>query len=255
MYDWIKPNWPSPPNVSAIFTTRMGGVSRNNNGAYAGLNLGDHVHDDLFLVQQNRALLREYLPSEPCWLKQVHGAKPLWVDVNTGNLEGDAALSRSSGKVCAILVADCLPIFLCDLAGSVVGVAHAGWRGLAGGVIENSILEMACRRSEIIAWLGPAIGSQHFEIGEEVREVFLKHDNRSSVAFVAGHDGKKWFADLFSLARQRLMSVGVTKVYGGYECTYSNPERFYSYRRDGKTGRMAALIWLTDMKAKRKKNR
>lgn len=245
-YDWIIPNWPSPSNVKAIFTTRQGGVSRNGDGIYAGLNLGDHVHDDLVLVQQNRALLRDYLPSDPCWLKQVHGVKPVWLDENVANLEGDAALSRSSGKVCAILVADCLPIFLCDTAGSVVGIAHAGWRGLAGGIIENSIMEMACKRSEIIAWLGPAIGPKHFEVGEEVREAFLKYDGRSSIAFVASHNGRKWFADLFTLARQRLTNAGVTKVYGGSECTFSNPVQFYSYRRDGKTGRMAALIWIAE---------
>lgn len=244
MHDWITPNWPSPSNVKAIFTTRKGGVSRNNNGIYAGLNLGDHVHDDLLSVQQNRALLRKHLPSDPYWLKQVHGARPVWVDKNEVDLEGDAALSRCSGSVCVVLVADCLPIFLCDTAGSVVGAVHAGWRGLAEGIIENSIAEMACKSSEIIAWLGPAIGPKHFEIGEEVREVLLEKDSKFDTAFTPGHGGKKWFADLFILARQRLINVGVTKVYGGYECTFSNPSRFYSYRRDGKTGRMAALIWL-----------
>ncbi len=246
MHDWIIPNWPSPPNVKAIFTTRKGGVSRNRNGIYAELNLGDHVHDDFLSVQQNRALLRQYLPNNPNWLKQVHGAKPVWVDKNLVELEGDAALSRCSGKVCAILVADCLPIFLCDTAGTVVGVAHAGWRGLANGIIENSISEMACMSSEIIAWLGPAIGPKHFEIGEEVREIFLKQDSKSSFAFTPSQSSKKWFADLFILARQRLTDAGVTKIYGGYECTFSNSSRFYSYRRDGQTGRMAALIWLTD---------
>ncbi|SDH60671.1 conserved hypothetical protein [Nitrosomonas sp. Nm132] len=246
MHHWITPSWPSPPNVKAIFTTRKGGVSKNRGGAYAELNLGDHVHDDSLLVQQNRALLRTYLPSNPYWLKQVHGARPVWVEENEVKPEGDAALSRCGGRVCAILVADCLPIFLCDTAGSVVGVVHAGWRGLARGVIENSITEMACKSSEIIAWLGPAIGPKHFEIGEEVREVFLEQDSKSGAAFTPGHSDKKWFADLFILARQRLTDVGVTKVYGGYECTFSDPSRFYSYRRDGKTGRMAALIWLAD---------
>jgi YfiH family protein len=178
-------------------------------------------------------------------LKQVHGAKPVWVDKKVVEPEGDAALSRCSGKVCAILVADCLPIFLCDTAGTVVGVAHAGWRGLANGIIENSISAMACKSSEIIAWLGPAIGPKHFEVGEEVQEIFLKQDSQSSFAFTPSQSNKKWFADLFILARQRLTNVGVTKIYGGYECTFSNPARFYSYRRDGQTGRMAALIWLT----------
>lgn len=248
MHDWIIPNWPSPLNVKAIVTTRKGGVSRNHNGAYAELNLGDHVHDDLLSVQQNRALLRKYLPNDPCWLKQVHGAKPVWIGENQNQVqpEGDAALTCYKGCVCAVLVADCLPVFLCDTSGSAVGVIHAGWRGLASGIIENSILEMACKSTGIIAWLGPAIGPKHFEIGEEVRDVFLKQDSKSSSAFTVSHDGKKWFADLFKLARQRLADVGVTQVYGGNECTYSNPSRFYSYRRDGKTGRMAALIWLAD---------
>lgn len=246
MHDWIIPDWPAPPSVKAILTTRKGGVSRNQNGAYAELNLGDHVGDDLLLVQQNRALLHKYLPNDPYWLKQVHGAKPIWVDKNEVTPQGDAALSCCSGKVCAILVADCLPVFLCDTAGSVVGVVHAGWRGLSAGVIENSIAEMSRKGNEIIAWLGPAIGPKHFEVGEEVREVFLKQDSKSSSAFTLSHDGNKWFADLFTLARLRLAEAGVTKVYGGNECTFSNPLRFYSYRRDGKTGRMAALIWLTD---------
>lgn len=246
MYDWITPNWPSPPNVKAIFTTRTGGVSKNYNGIYSGLNLGDHVDDDVLSVRHNRALLRSYLPSEPYWLKQVHGVRPIWIDNDDTHLEGDAALSRCGGRVCAILVADCLPILLCDSVGSVVGAVHAGWRGLAGGVIENTISEMVRKDAEIIAWLGPAIGPKHFEVGEEVREVFLKHDSASSSAFTSTSNGKKWYADLFTLARQRLKDVGVNRVYGGDECTFSNPERFYSYRRDGITGRMAALIWLAD---------
>lgn len=246
MHDWITPNWPSPQNVKAIFTTRTGGVSRNNrDGAYAGLNLGDHVNDDVSSVEQNRALLRRYLPDNPRWLKQVHGVRPVWVDSNEVKLEADAALSSNNGRVCAILVADCLPIFLCDTTGSVVGVVHAGWRGLAGGIIENAISEMANKSSEFIAWLGPAICPKHFEIGEEVREVFLEHDRNAISAFTPSHNDNKWFADLFTLARQRLTAVGVSKVYGGYECTFSDPSRFYSYRRDGQTGRMAALIWLT----------
>jgi YfiH family protein len=256
MNDWITPGWPAPSNVKAVFTTRRGGIS---GGPYASLNLGDHVGDDPSTVQQNRALLRRILPAEPRWLKQVHGTVPVRVDDDcAAPFNGDAAFSRRAGNVCAVLVADCLPILLCDHGGTIVGVIHAGWRGLAGGVIERTVSEIGRIgqidgrvdtkiKTQIMAWLGPAIGPHHFEVGEEVRQAFVERDKESAIAFMLhqAHRGK-WFANLFLLARQRLTSAGVAEIYGGGECTFSDPARFFSYRRDGNTGRMAGLIWLTD---------
>lgn len=252
MKDWITPEWPSPANVKAIFTTRNGGVSQDNEGKYAELNLGDHVEDDHALVQQNRQLLRNYLPSDPSWLKQIHGSRFVWVDElrdKNHDLEADAALSRTQGVVCAVLVADCLPILLCNQGGNIVGAIHAGWRGLASGVIENTVYGMNCRTSDLIAWLGPAISNQYFEVGEEVRDIFINQDRRSSLAFLAATENGKWFADIFMLAKQRLVNLGINQIYGGGECTYRNSSRFYSYRRDKRTGRMAALIWLSGLDA------
>lgn len=245
MNDWITPDWPAPRNVRALFTTRNGGVSLGN---YASLNLGDHVGDEPSAVAHNRALLRSVLPGEPRWLKQVHGAVPIQVDDVGGVVEGDAAFSSRAGTVCAVLVADCLPVLLCDRTGSVVGVAHAGWRGLAAGVIERTAISMGSQQTPLLAWLGPAIGPNRFEVGEEVREAFIEHDQNAALAF-APHAHGKWLADLYLLARQRLAAVGVTEVYGGGECTFSDPARFFSHRRDGKTGntgRMAGLIWLAE---------
>ena len=241
MNDWITPDWPAPRNVRALFTTRTGGMS---SGPYASLNLGDHVGDDPSSVKQNRALLRRILPGEPRWLKQVHGTTPVRVDDYDCAAGSDAAFSQQPGTVCAVLTADCLPIFLCDSAGSTVGIVHAGWRGLAAGVIERTIAEMGGESSRIMAWLGPAIGPAHFEVGEEVRQAFIEHDEKSAPAFTARDNGK-WSADIFLLAQQRLTEAGVTEVYGGGVCTFSGPARFFSYRRDGSTGRMAGLIWLT----------
>ncbi|MBA2483543.1 MAG: peptidoglycan editing factor PgeF [Nitrosomonas sp.] len=247
MNDWIVPEWPAPKNVRALFTTRNGGKSSGPKGIYATLNLGDHVKDNPKSVAQNRSLLRNYLPTEPKWLKQVHGVLPIWVDNSSVSLIGDAAMSRHSGIVCAVLVADCLPIFLCDSAGTMVGVIHAGWRGLARGIIEQTVMEMNSGHTRFMAWLGPAIGPNNFEVGEEVLEAFVKHDKKSRLAFAPHPEkrGDKWLANIFLLARQRLATVGITDIYSDEICTYSNPTRFFSYRRDGDTGRMAALIWLT----------
>lgn len=247
MIDWIIPDWPTPGNVKALFTTRNGGVSRGANGAYASLNLGAHVNDNLADVECNRALLRGHLPGEPNWLKQVHGTSPIWIDqTTTVTPQGDAALCRQQGVVCAVMVADCLPVFLCDTAGTTVGIVHAGWRGLSGGVLEQSIAAMAVDHNQLMAWLGPAIGPDHFEVGADVYEAFVQQDVQAAQAFVPKHSSheKKWLADIFLLVRQRLTSIGITEIYGGGICTFSDPERFFSYRRDGETGRMAALIWL-----------
>jgi len=247
MIDWIVPDWSAPVNVSAMFTTRNIKGMAGERGPYTGLNLATHVGDDLHTVQLNRDYLSKYLPASPHWLNQVHGSRPVWVDSDSEILEGDAAMSQHPGVVCAILVADCLPVLLCDTAGSVVGVAHAGWRGLAAGIIENTIQELRrfSHGDQIIAWLGPAISSQYFEVGDEVRTIFTEYDRHAACVFLPGKEKGKWYADLFSLARQRLLHAGVSRISGGNLCTYSNPERFYSYRRDGKTGRMAGLLWMT----------
>jgi YfiH family protein len=250
MSDWIVPDWPAPPNVAALFTTRDV-VNGSSSSAYASFNLGDHVGDNPMTVKKNRAALRRFLPNEPRWLKQVHGAGVVRLDEHDCAVPhsapqiGDAAFSRHPGTACAVLVADCLPILLCDHAGTVVAVVHAGWRGLAQGVIERTVCAIGTLPTRLMAWLGPAIGPNHFEVGEEVRQTFITNDERSGAAFIP-HSSRedKWFADLFLLARQRLQKAGVPEIYGGGICTFSDPAKFYSYRRDGNCGRMAGLIWL-----------
>lgn len=246
----IIPEWPAPANVRALQTTRDGGVSV---GAYATFNLGDHVGDDPVAVARNRALLRGSLPAEPVWLKQVHGNIVADADRTEGVPDADAARARQPGKVCAVMTADCLPLLLCDEAGTVVAAAHAGWRGLAGGVVEATVKAMNVAPERLLVWLGPAIGPQAFEVGEEVRQAFMAHDPEAAKAFVpshalrAQHSGlstQKWLADIYLLARQRLSHLGVERVYGGGLCTYTDAEHYYSYRRDQATGRMASLIWL-----------
>jgi hypothetical protein len=246
----IIPDWPAPANVRALQTTREGGVSTD---AYATLNLGDHVGDDPVAVARNRALLCRTLPSDPAWLKQVHGNIVVDAGRTVGVPDADASLSRQLGKVCAVLTADCLPLLLCDEAGTVVAAAHAGWRGLAGGVVEATVKAMSVAPERLLVWLGPAIGPAAFEVGEEVRQAFMAHDPEAAKAFVPSQalrtqhsalSTQKWLADIYLLARQRLALLGVERVYGGGLCTYTDAERFYSYRRDQATGRMASLIWL-----------
>ncbi len=239
MEDCLLPDWPAPARVRALVTTRAGGVSR---GPYASMNPADHVGDDPAAVAENRARLRKWLPAEPLWLNQVHGTAVYRVEQG-GSREADAAVSRTPGAVCAVLTADCLPVLLCDRAGTVVAAAHAGWRGLAAGVIEATVAAMASPAAELLAWLGPAIGPAAFQVGEEVRAAFLAVDPDAAAAFVADGPGK-WRADLYDLARRRLARVGVMAVYGGGLCTHSDARRFFSYRRDGPTGRMASLVWL-----------
>ncbi len=238
--DWIVPDWPAPAQVSALATTRAGGVSTS---PYAGLNLGGHVGDDPASVAQNRAILRAALPAEPVWLTQVHGIAVLDADGGIASTETDASMTRRAGQVCAVLTADCLPVLFCDRDGSVVAAAHAGWRGLVGGMLEATVAAMQVPADSVMAWLGPAIGAQAFEVGDEVREAFVAVQPQASAAFVAQRRGK-WLADIYALARLRLQRIGVTRIYGGGACTYSEAARFYSYRRDGATGRMASLIWL-----------
>lgn len=240
--DWIVPDWPAPANVRALITTRSGDVSA---GPLASMNLGQRIDDDLQSVQTNHASLRDLLPAEPKWLLQVHGAQVADADRLQQPVEADAAFARNPGSVCTVLVADCLPVLLTDRTGSVVAAAHAGWRGLAAGVLENTVRAMGAAPDKLLAYLGPAIGPSAFEVSADVRDAFLARSADAATAFVA-HKPGKWLADLFALARQRLRKSGVTQIYGGGLCTYSDPRRFFSYRRDKTTGRMAALIWLTD---------
>ncbi len=242
---WIEPNWSAPPRVRALCTTRDGGVST---GPFAGLNLADHVGDEPSLVAQNRALLRErlVLPAEPHWLRQVHGRAVADVAENPRDCRADAIIAAGPREVCAVLTADCLPLLLCDEAGTRVAAVHAGWRGLAEGVIEATIARLAVPPREILCWLGPAIGPQVFEVGAEVRARFLAQGGEDTkAAFVpVAESESEWLANLYALARGRLHACGVDRVWGGGLCTYSDPERFFSYRRDKVTGRMASLIWI-----------
>lgn len=253
--DLVIPDWPdAPANIGALATTRRGGVSTGPYGdglGGGGLNLGLHVNDDPAAVAANRARLQALLPGRPAWISQVHGAEV--VDAATVGVDqpvrvSDASIATTPGVVCAILTADCLPVLFADRAGRVVGAAHAGWRGLAGGVLGQTVAAMrAAGADEITAWMGPAIGAQAFEVGQDVFDSFAAALPGVDVgfAFVArpGHQGK-YLADMFALARLMLAQDGVTSVAGGAHCTHTEVDRFYSYRRDGVTGRQASLIWL-----------
>jgi YfiH family protein len=238
---FIVPDWPAPDGVRAALSLRGGGVSR---GPFASLNLGDHVGDDPAAVAENRARLGSALglPSEPLWLEQVHGIDVARFD-GRRRPRADAAVAACTGQVCAVLVADCLPVLLTDRDGSCVAAAHAGWRGLAAGVIEHTVASLPVPASRLLAWLGPAIGPDAFEVGDDVRDSFLAVDPASEGQFRRGRPGR-WLADIFGLARLRLARAGVAEVYGGGQCTVSDPQRFFSYRRDGMTGRLAALAWI-----------
>lgn len=242
MNDWLKPDWPAPSNVNAMCTTRSGGVSV---APFESLNLGDHVGDDPLAVARNRELVAELLglPSTPFWLQQVHGIKVARQNVDNLGCPADASVSFKTNEVCVVMTADCLPILFCDRAGTRVGAAHAGWRGLCDGVLEEAVQALDCDPAEILAWLGPAIGPEAFEVGAEVKAAFMEHDPRASEAFKPTGAGK-YLADIYHLARQRLAACGVNAVYGGVLCTYTQANLFFSYRRDQQTGRMASLIWL-----------
>ncbi|GAB2886025.1 peptidoglycan editing factor PgeF [Uliginosibacterium flavum] len=238
----ITPDWPAPKNVRAFSTTRHGGVSA---GAYSALNLAKHVGDVPESVQQNRELLGKHLPMEPLWLQQVHGATVVNAACTCPDAQADAAVARMAYRICTVMTADCLPVLLCDINGTAVVAAHAGWRGLAGGVLENSLKSMQVPAVEVMAWLGPAISQDAFEVGEDVRAAFLAHSVEAASAFVAGKAEGKWQADLYRLARQRLLAAGVTQIYGGDRCTFREADSFFSARRDGtQSGRQASLIWL-----------
>lgn len=237
----FAPDWPAPEHVRAFVTCRTGGVST---GAYASLNLGTHVGDDPDAVAENRRRVAERLglPSEPRWLEQVHGTTILDLD-RDGPAPADGAVTGRPGVVCVVVTADCLPVLLTNRHGTRVGVAHAGWRGLAAGVVENAVRALGSPPSEILAWLGPAIGPGAFEVGDEVRAAFAAAGFETADAFVRNARGR-WQADLYTLARQSLARSGVTAVYGGGACTYTDAERFFSHRREAPCGRMASLVWI-----------
>ena len=239
----IIPNWPAPANVKALQTTRVGGISL---APYNSLNLGSHVKDDPLHVAHNRQLLSEFLPSEPVWLNQVHGINV--VDAAQTNCvpDADASFSTRKNVVCVTMTADCLPILICDTAGTLVTSIHAGWRGLCDGIIEATIAKMGVDSSQLMAWLGPAIGPNAFEVGVEVHAQFIAQDGQSETAFKP--HGGKYLCNIYQIAAQRLNNCGLNQIYGGGIdtdfCTFTQNDQFYSYRRDGVTGRMATLIWL-----------
>jgi YfiH family protein len=237
----MTPAWRAHPRVRAISTERTGGSST---APYDSLNLAAHVGDAPVSVAANRRLLRETasLPAEPHWLDQVHGARVADLDRDEGGA-CDAALTRSAGRVCAILTADCVPVLFAATDGDAVAAAHAGWRGLAAGVLPATVAALAGDPARLLAWIGPAIGPAHYEVGDEVRAALLDVDAGAAVAF-RRNDRGRYLADLALVARRQLQSVGIEHISGGDSCTYADAARFFSHRRDGQTGRQASLIWL-----------
>jgi YfiH family protein len=241
----LTPDWPAPAMVGAISTLRHGaGLSA---APFDSFNLGTRCGDDPQAVAANREeLVRHFaLPSAPRWLRQVHAAH-VAVEPSNDEPDADAAITATPGAVLAILSADCLPVLFCADDGSEVGAAHAGWRGLASGVLEATVAALRASPRQLLAWLGPAAGPQAYEVGDEVRAAFVDVDARTASAFVPTRPGH-WLCDLHALARQRLAHAGVSRVYGGRWCTISDPQRFFSHRRDGRSGRMASLIWINRM--------
>lgn len=243
--DLIIPDWPAPECIKSFFTTRSGGVS---SPPYSSMNLGMHVGDAVASVVENRRRLRELLPAEPAWLNQVHGVNVLSIEPSdtcgSAAVTADASVTSHTNLPCAVLVADCLPVLFCANDGSRVAAAHAGWRGLHAGVLERTVESMRINPASIVVWLGPAIGPSAFEVGQEVLDAFAAVADEDASAFspLAGRPGK-FIADIHALARARLYRAGIQAIFGGECCTVSEPQQFFSYRRDGVTGRMAALIW------------
>lgn len=240
----IYPDWPAPANVKAVTTTRPGGASEL---PFDSFNFADHVGDDPDAVRRNRNILWQtlQLPAVPTWLNQVHGDTVVDVSRCAERPSADAGYCTRTGPVCAVLTADCLPVLLCDRDGTCVAAVHAGWRGLAGGILESTIKALDTDPAQLIVWLGPAIGPMAFEVGDEVRQAFVDQHAQAVGAFSATTGGR-WQADLYRLARIRLQAIGMDAIYGGGFCTFTDREQFYSYRRDGATGRMASLIWLDE---------
>ncbi|MBB3102408.1 peptidoglycan editing factor PgeF [Azomonas macrocytogenes] len=238
-HGWIRPDWPVPTQVQACVTTREGGVSQ---APFDTFNLGDHVEDTGAAVKENRRRLQVTLDCQPAWLSQVHCISVVEANPNAVSL-ADASWSDEYGVACAVLTADCLPVLFCNRAGTRIAAAHAGWRGLAGGVLEATLDCFAVAADEVLVWLGPAIGPEVFEVGPEVLEAFVSSHAEAVAAFRPSLNPGRYLADLYLLARIRLAARGVTAIYGGGFCTYSDP-RFYSYRRNARTGRLASLVWL-----------
>ncbi|WP_339486601.1 peptidoglycan editing factor PgeF [Pseudomonas sp. EL_65y_Pfl2_R95] len=240
-HDWLIPDWPAPVRVNACVTTRNGGISAE---PFASLNLGMHVDDDPVAVAKNRQRLMSQVGCQPAWLSQVHGVVVAQADTSRV-VEADASWTETPGVACTVMTADCLPVLFCDLAGTRVAAAHAGWRGLASGVLEATLDTLGFDPAETLIWLGPAIGPDAFEVGPEVREAFVSQHPQAIEAFVASRNAGRFMADIYQLARIRLAARGVTAVYGGGFCTFSDP-RFYSYRQAARTGRFGSLVWLAD---------
>ena len=238
--NWLTPDWPAPASVRACVTTREGGVSE---APFDSLNLGDHVDDRPEAVAENRRRLTDHFSIKPAWLQQVHGIAVAQADPGIV-ATADASWTATPGIACAAMTADCLPALFCDRAGTRVAAAHAGWRGLAAGVLEATLDTLDVPAEDVLVWLGPAIGPKAFEVGPEVREVFINQLPEAAEAFVPSDNAGRFMADIYMLARLRLAERGVTAVYGGGFCTVTDP-RFFSYRRASRTGRFASLVWLT----------
>ncbi|MDW6016227.1 peptidoglycan editing factor PgeF [Vibrio plantisponsor] len=241
--NWITPNWNAPKQVKALASTRIGGCSKS---PYEGLNLGMHVGDDPILVQRNRELLQQQtqMPTAPVWLNQTHSTVVLEVAQPTNDvLDADGVITSSPNVVCSAMTADCLPVLITNTQGTQVAAVHAGWRGLAGGIVENALTHFS---NDVMLWLGPAIGPQAFEVGEDVLQAFLDYDSKAEEAFVPGKQNGKWWANMATLTRLRMAKLGIDQVFDSGLCTYQDPQRFYSYRRDGVTGRQATFIWINE---------
>lgn len=241
MTHWITPDWPTPDHIHAATTLRTGGVSL---AEFSSLNLAEHVHDRPEHVLNNRQCIKTMLalPAEPIWLQQTHSTDVVCVDQVTLRPEADASYTAKKNTVCSIMTADCLPILLCDRQGTMIAAIHGGWRGLLKGIIENTLLKMP--DTQILAWMGPAIGAQRFEVGDEVRTAFIDKSSQFASAFKQQENGQ-YLANIYHIAKILLNNAGVEQIYGGDYCTVRDKERFFSYRRDGQTGRMATLIWMT----------
>lgn len=239
----IKPDWPAPSSIHALTTTRQSGVSR---GVYAYFNVATHVSDEPEHVARNRELLREEnnLPGEPLWLQQTHSTIVIDAAEHFDGIEADACFTQQANTICTVMTADCLPVLICAHDGSEVAAVHAGWRGLAAGIIEKTIERMQSSPEDLLVWLGPAIGPKHFQVQQDVVSAFTQQNPDALNCFTQQSD-THWLADMVGLTQQRLAPLGIKHLYGGDLCTYTDAEKFYSHRRDGTTGRIASLIWLT----------
>lgn len=241
---FIYPSWNVPDTIRMVITTRQNGFSKP---PYESLNLSMHVGDDSAAVEKNRQYVYDtlQLPSEPFWLEQQHGNKVSVISDPSPITTADSAVALSSNKVCAVMVADCLPVFLCDKNAKGVAVAHCGWRGLATDVLQNTMTALNSAPKDIYAWLGPAIGTNAFQVGDDVRNAFINEDDAYALSFLPDNQGK-WMADIYQIARIQLQRLGIERIEGGFYCTYYDKRQFYSYRRDAVTGRIAALAWIDD---------